>query len=97
MILFYRAEGSSGNYWYEAAIVLYEGAPPATTTHTIADAHVVRGRNIANFNTETFEIPSDGTYFVAFYAGSYDRNGNNSLAASMTVDEVRVPSDTLIN
>ena len=59
--------------------------------------HIVRGRNIANFETEYFEIDEDGTYFVAFYAGSYDRNGSGGdIGAFVEVREVRVPSGTVM-
>jgi hypothetical protein len=108
MSLFYRAEGATYNYetqqgivediiYYESAIVLYGGTPPATPVHAISDVHVVRGESIANFKTETFEIPSDGIYFVAFYSGSYDRTGAGvaefgipDIEASMYVGEVSV-------
>ena len=44
---FYRAEGNKN--WYEAAIVpLYQGMPQTATTHTIAAAHVVRGKLLLN-------------------------------------------------
>ena len=86
--LFYRAP--AGVDWYEAAIILYEGTPPATLTHVIADVRVVRGESIANFKTEYFEIDATGNYFVAFFAGSYDRTGGRILGATMTVGEVSV-------
>ena len=97
MSLFYRA--TSSNDWYEAAIVLYQGEPPATLQHTIVDVHVVRGSSIDN-TTETFTIPAvpgDGIYFVAFYSGFHNRFGSGSgsgavgLGASMTVGRVWVP------
>jgi len=97
--LFYRAEGV-GDDWYEAAIVLYEGTPPSTTAHTIADARVVRGESMPDFKQETFEIKETGNYFVEFYIGSYDRTGDGILgkrfrgvvtfAAFMQVGEVSV-------
>jgi hypothetical protein len=83
-LLFYRAQG--GGDWYEAAIVLYQGTPPATLGHTIIDEHVIRGSIIADFKVESFTIPADGTYFVAFYSGSYDRTGGTILGASMQVE-----------
>jgi hypothetical protein len=90
--IFYSAD-SLRDEWYEAAIVLYEGIPPATDTHTIVDVHVVRGDLIASVRTENFTIPADGTYFVAFYAGSYDASsGGESVGASMEVGEVSVSS-----
>jgi hypothetical protein len=79
----YRAQG--GGDWYEAAIVLYQGTPPATLEHTIVDVHVIRGSIITDFKMESFTIPADGTYFVAFYSGSYDRTGGAILGASMQV------------
>lgn len=89
MSLFYRAKG--GRNWYEAAIVLYIGTPPATTDHPIADVHVVRGEIIADFKTESFTIQNDGHYFMAFYAGSYNQNGGeNDIEASMTIGEVSI-------
>ena len=100
MSLFYRAVGV--NAWYESAIVLYEGMPAATATpttptpatlvdHTIAAVHVVRGEIIADFKTESFTIQKDGHYFVAFYSGSYDRNGEGGdIQASVTIDKVSV-------
>ena len=96
--LFYRANGLGNNSWYEAAIVLYKGTPPAagtlpaTWTLGIADVRVVRGESIADLKTESFEVPANGDYFVAFYAGSYKRRGNSNFGASLTVSEVRVPS-----
>ena len=89
MSLFYRASA-----WYEAAIVLYKGSSLAD--YAIADVRVVRGRRIANFKTESFEIPAKGIYFVAFYAGSYDVNGDGFTAASLTFGEVRVPFGTAL-
>jgi hypothetical protein len=66
------------------------------------EVHVVRGKSIAEFKTESFTIPADGTYFVAFYAGSYDassggpgrelQQGGNAIGASMEVGEVSVSS-----
>lgn len=84
----YRAE--RGYDWYEAAIVLYKGAPPATIDSVIADVRVVRGRRIANFKMDNFTISETGNYFVAFYAGSYDETGFRVLGASMEVGEVSV-------
>ena len=99
--MFYRAEGAtqyqetrSGGfnnlYYYESAIVLYQGTPPATNQHTIAAVNVVRGFTIAEFKTETFEIAENGTYFVAFYSGSYNQPGVGYVEASMVVGEVSV-------
>ena len=80
--------------WYESAIVLYVGTPPATLSHTIADVHVVRGKRIAEFKTETFSIPlfaeDNDNYFVGFYAGSYDHAGSEVLGASIEFGEVSV-------
>ena len=100
--LLYRANGNGVNSWYEAAIVLYKGTPPAagtlpaTGTLDIADVRVVRGESIADLKTESFEIPAKGIYFVAFYAGSYDVNGNGITAAQLEFGNVRVPSGTVI-
>ena len=105
MSLFYRAEGATvyqeteqgiveSLLYYESAIVLYEGAPPATNEHTIAAVHVVRGFTIAEFKTKAFEIEENGTYFVAFYSGSYDQSSGDQVGAdiraSMVVGEVSV-------
>ena len=92
--LFYRANGLGNNSWYEAAIVLYKGTPPASFDSVIVDVLVVRGESIADLKTESFTIQANGDYFVAFYAGSYDRFGNGQLGAQFEVDEVRVPSGT---
>jgi hypothetical protein len=74
-----------GSDWYKAAIVLYQGTAPATAGSTIVDAHVIRGQSIAQYKTESFTIPSDGTYFVAFFLASYDLSGLTALGASMEV------------
>ena len=74
-----------GEDWYEAAIVLYQGTPPATAGSTIVDAHVVRGQNIAQYKTESFTIPANGTYFVGFLLASYDQTGGTLLGADMQV------------
>ena len=90
--MFYRATGRAGmaGDWYESAIVLYIGYPPATPQHAIAAVHVVRGKRIFKPKAETFTIPHDDVYFVAFYAGSYDETGFRVLGASMEVGEVSV-------
>jgi hypothetical protein len=82
-----------GSDWYEAAIVLYQGTPPATAGTTIVDAHVVRGREIAEYKTESFTIPADGTYFVGFYLASYDQSGGTALGANMQVTGFSVSSN----
>jgi hypothetical protein len=79
----YKATG--GGDWYEAAIVLYEGTPPATINTRIVDARVVRGASIAAFKTESFIIPADGTYFLGFFTASYDASGGGALGANMQV------------
>ena len=95
MSLFYRAEGVGDNSWYEAAIVLYKEGPDDTLM--IVDVHVVRGHSIANFKTESFTIEEGGggDHIVGFYAGSYDRNGDGSIGASLTVGEVMIPAPSL--
>jgi hypothetical protein len=79
----YKATG--GGDWYEAAIVLYQGIPPATMNTAVVDARVVRGASIAAFKTESFVIPADGTYFLGFFTASYDRTGGGALGANMQV------------
>ena len=79
----YKATG--GGDWYEAAIVLYEGIPPATVNSVIVDARVVRGASISDYKTESFTIPADGTYFLGFFTGSYDASGGGALGANMQV------------
>ena len=79
----YKATG--GGDWYEAAIVLYEGLPPATINTTIVDARVVRGASIRDFKTESFTIAADGTYFLGFFTASYDASGGGALGANMQV------------
>jgi hypothetical protein len=79
----YKATG--GGDWYEAAIVLYEGTPPASINTNIVDARVVRGASIAAFKTESFTIPADGRYFLGFFTASYDASGGGALGANMQV------------
>jgi len=80
----YRAIG--GSDWYEAAIVLFRGTPPARIGESVAvEVRVVRGESIGEFITESFQIPSAGNYFLAFFTGSYDRTGGGALGASMEV------------
>jgi hypothetical protein len=87
----YKATG--GSDWYEAAIVLYQGSPPATAATTIVDAHVIRGYNIAQYKTQSFTIPADGTYFVGFFLASYDQSGGTILGANMQVTGFSVSSN----
>jgi hypothetical protein len=82
-----------GEDWYEAAIVLYQGTPPAINGTTIIDAHVIRGKNIAQYKTESFTIPAQGTYFVGFYLASYDQTGGTLLGADMQVTGFSVSSN----
>jgi hypothetical protein len=82
-LLQYKATG--GSDWYEAAIVLYEGIPPANLNTNIVDARVVRGSYISDFKTEYFTIPADGTYFLGFFTASYDASGGGALGANMQV------------
>jgi hypothetical protein len=44
-------QGYGGSDWYDAAIVLYQGTPPATAGSTIVNAHVIRGHVIAAYKT----------------------------------------------
>jgi hypothetical protein len=63
---------------YEGSIVLYEGTPPATDGQTKIAEHFVLGdandEDAFGDKTVEFEIPSDGTYFVAFYVESTNTN-----------------------
>jgi hypothetical protein len=82
----YRYKTTSGGDWYEGAIVLYKGTPPATSSHTIEDAIIVRGSSISNYIDESFTVSSSGSYFLGFFSGSYDRTGGTVLGATMDVE-----------
>ena len=87
IIIEYFARG--GDDWYECALVLFKGSPPATTTK-VAGTKIIRGSTIQNTRIETFTIPSDGNYFVGFFTGSYDRSGGTALGASLTIEAFRI-------
>lgn len=36
-------------------------------------------------HAQALEIPSDGEFYLAFYAGSYDRTGGRLLGAKMSI------------
>lgn len=82
----YKYKSTAGGDWYEAAIVLYEGNPPATTSTTIADAIIVRGSKISSYIDDSFTVSSNGNYFLGFFSASYDRTGGTVLGASMNVE-----------
>ena len=88
IIIEYSAFG--GGDWYECALVLFQGSNPAMTSTTVADVKIVRGNFIRNTKTDTFTIPSDGNYFVGFFAGSYGQTGGSVLGASLTIEAFRL-------
>ena len=76
----YKAE--KGDDWYEAAIVLFEGIPSNLSGATIIDSILVRGDVIPKMQYGEFTITKSGTYFVGFFAASYDRSGGGALGAT---------------
>ena len=75
----YSANG--GGDWYECLLVVFKGSPLATTGTEVVATKLIRGDVIANTITDSFTLPSGGTYFVAFFTGSYDESSGGALGA----------------
>lgn len=81
----YKAVG--GGDWYEALVVLYNGQNTATCGGNVVDTYAARDAQMPNFATNTFIPPGAGTYWLGFFAASWDFTGGTVLGAQLDVAE----------
>ena len=81
----YNFDSQAGSDWYEVVVAVFKEEVPLSDS-ILVESKMYRGSSITGFEDEISFAGVPGSYFLRFYAASYDRTGGGALGASLSVN-----------
>jgi len=81
----YNFDSQAGSDWYEVVVAVFKEEVPLSGS-ILVDSKMYRGSSITGFDDEISFTGVPGSYFLRFFAASYDETGGRALGASLDVN-----------
>jgi len=81
----YNFDSQAGSDWYEVVVAVFKEEDPLSNS-ILVDSKMYRGSSITGFDDEIAFAGGPGSYFLRFFAASYDKTGGTMLGASLDVN-----------
>jgi len=81
----YNFDSYAGSDWYEVVVAVFKEEVPLSDS-ILVESKMYRGSSITGFDDEISFTGVPGSYFLRFFAASYDRTGGTALGARLNVN-----------